>query len=67
MKSANSLYQLKGLFFAFNFKIAIIVVLLFYVGFNYIVSHIAAATAKIASGPQVPTPILTAKRFKTVQ
>jgi len=51
MKSANSFGKPQRLFFAFNFKIAIFMVLLLYIGFDDIVSHIAAATAKIASGP----------------
>jgi len=67
MKSANGFAKQQRLFFAFNFKIAILMVLLLNIGFNDIVSHVAAATAKIASGSKVTTPILTAKRLKAVQ
>jgi hypothetical protein len=42
-------------------------VLLLNVGFDYVISHIAAAATKIPSGPQVATPVLAAQRLKTVE
>ena len=67
MKSADSLAGWQKSIFAFNFEIAIIMALLFYIGFDYIVSHIAAAATKIPSGPQMTPPILTPERLKTVE
>ena len=67
MKSADSLAGWQKSIFAFNFEIAIIMALLFYIGFDYIVSHIAAAATKIPSGPQMTPPILAPERLKTVK
>jgi hypothetical protein len=50
----------KRLFLALNFEVAVITVLLLNVGFDYLISDIAAAAAEIATSPKMASPILTA-------
>jgi len=61
LEAAHNRRKHKGLFFAINLEIAIIMVLLLNIGFDYIIRNIATATAKIPASPKVTTPILTAK------
>jgi len=61
LEGAHSQRKNKGLFFAINLEVAIIAAFLLYIGFDYLICNIAAATAKIPACPKVAPPILMAK------